>query len=114
MLKKYITGFISSVILTLAAFFVVLRPGLFHVSSGGVVVIILALAVIQALVQLFFFLHLGEEKGPRWNLVVLLSTFALILILVVGSIWIMGNLNYNMMSMSPSQMDSYMLNQGSL
>lgn len=114
MFKKYITGFILSVVLTLAAFLVVLRPGLFNLASGGVIVTILTLAVSQALVQLFFFLHLGEEKGPRWNLAVLLSTLGIILLVVVGSLWIMSNLNYNMMSMSPSDMNTYMLNQGSL
>jgi cytochrome o ubiquinol oxidase operon protein cyoD len=76
-------------------------------------VAILTLAVLQFIVQLFYFLHLGSETGPRWNLVVFLSTLGIVLILVVGSIWIMNHLNYNMMA-SPSQMDSYIQSQDGL
>jgi plastocyanin len=43
-----------------------------------------------------FFLHLGREKKPRWNLLFLISTIGIILVVVVGSIWIMNHLHYNM------------------
>ncbi len=62
-LAKYITGFALSIALTLAAFFVVLRPELFHFGSGAVVAAILVLALAQLVVQLLFFLHLGFGAG---------------------------------------------------
>lgn len=93
-LRTYQIGFASSVILTLAAFYLVSR----HVLAGwGLVLAILALAVIQLCIQLIFFLHLGDESRPRWRLNVFLFMLMVLLIVVVGSLWIMYNLNYRMM-----------------
>ena len=107
-LATYIIGFIISIGLTLAAFFAVLRPGFFNLGSETVVVTILNLAILQLIVQMFFFLHIGKEHGPRWNLGVFISTLSLVLVIVVGSLWIMNNLNY---SMTGSDMDTYMHSQ---
>ena len=107
-LTAYIIGFALSIVLTLAAFFVVIRPGFFQMGSGAVIATILALAVAQLTVQMLFFLHLGSESGPRWNLVVFLSTVSIVLIIVMGSLWIMNHLNYNM---TPGEMNTYMLKQ---
>jgi len=43
------------------------------------------------------FLHMNTSSEDRWNLVAFVFTVLIIAILVVGSIWIMWNLNYNMM-----------------
>lgn len=107
-LKSYIIGFVSSVLLTLAAFFVTIRPGFFNLGTSGIITAIMGFALIQFVVQALFFLHLGQESKPRWNLVVFFTTLFVILILVTGSIWIMNHLNYNM---SPEQMNAYMLKQ---
>ena len=91
-MRNYITGFIFSILLTLTAYFIVTEKLL----SGSVLVFaILALAFIQLWIQMIFFLHIDQEEGPRWNLAIFLSSFAMILILIVGSLWIMRNLNYN-------------------
>jgi cytochrome o ubiquinol oxidase operon protein cyoD len=92
--KSYFTGFILSLILTLAAYFLTVNQVFVGVVLMGVIG---ALTVIQALVQLFLFLDLGRETKPRWNLIVFLFMLLITLILVVGSIWIMYNLNYNLM-----------------
>jgi cytochrome o ubiquinol oxidase operon protein cyoD len=109
-LKMYVTGFVLSIALTLAAYFLVTSGEIF----GNVLIgAILVLAVVQFVVQAFFFLHLGQGKDARWNFVVFGSTLGIILILVVGSIWIMNHLNYNMMA-SPSQMNAYIQSQDGL
>jgi len=115
-LKSYIVGYISSIILTLAAYALIE----IHINSAHetfshpfLTFAILTLAIAQFIVQAIFFLHLTSEKGSRWNLVVFGSTLAIILILVVGSIWIMNHLNYNMMA-SPSQMNAYIQSQDGL
>jgi cytochrome o ubiquinol oxidase operon protein cyoD len=97
-------------VLTLAAFFVVLRPGFFHLATNGVFAAILALALVQLVVQLFFFLHLGSgaERGSRF--LIFAGTVGLVLIIVAGSIWIMDRLNYRMMA-SPAQMQQYISGQ---
>src|SRR5690349_5450260 len=90
----YVTGFVLSIILTLAAYILVIN----HVISGaGLIAVIIGLAIIQLFVQLFFFLHLGDEKKPRWNLMALIFAAVVVVIVVFGSLWIMNNLNYNMM-----------------
>ncbi|MBE8365690.1 cytochrome o ubiquinol oxidase subunit IV, partial [Leptospira borgpetersenii serovar Balcanica] len=43
------------------------------------------------------FLHMNASSEERWNLVAFVFTLLIIAIVVVGSIWIMWNLNYNMM-----------------
>jgi cytochrome o ubiquinol oxidase operon protein cyoD len=72
--------------------------------------VVVGLAVAQLLVQLVFFLHLGREPKPRQNLVVFLFMLLVIGILVIGSLWIMHNLNYHM-TMTPKQMDQKLLDQ---
>jgi len=103
-MKNYISGFIISIALTLTAFALVMQ----HLLTGGVLIFtILALAVIQLWIQLIFFLHLDHENGPRWNLAVFISTIGVVLILILGSLWIMYNLNkYHM---TPSEVDSHIL-----
>ncbi len=94
-LASYITGFVLSVGLTLAAYFSVTR----HLFSGRTLITaIVVLAVVQLIIQLFFFLHLGQESKPRWNLMIFLFMLVVLVTLVFGSLWIMANLNYNMRS----------------
>lgn len=101
---KYISGFVGALATTIVAF--VLVSG--HILTGGwLIAALMGLAVIQLGVQLVFFLHLGDEARPRWQLTAFLFTAVMVLVIVIGSLWIMYHLNYNM-SMTPEQMDSYM------
>lgn len=95
--KPLILGFVTSVILTLAAYRLETH---YQISSGILIFTIISLASIQALVQLVFFLHLGLESKPRWNVMMFLFVVLLIVILVGGTLWIMANLNYNVMPKS--------------
>lgn len=104
-ISSYVIGFVLSIATTLIAFFAVqykLWP------TGQLIAIIVALAVVQLFVQLLFFLHLSREKGTRWRLITILFAVLVVIIVVVGSLWIMHNLNYNMMHMSPEQQLQYM------
>jgi cytochrome o ubiquinol oxidase subunit IV len=105
-LGMYVHGFILSVGLTVIAYLSVVR----HLMSGSVLIgFIIGLALIQFLVQMFFFLHLGKETKPRWKLAVAGFMVMVVLILVGGSLWIMNNLNYRMMT--PQQINNYMQSQ---
>lgn len=107
-LTKYIIGFVLSLVLTMVAYLMVTET----VFAGTEMVLILGvLALVQMVVQLFFFLHLGDEVGPRYKLASFLFMAAILLILIVGSIWIMNNMNYNMMEMTPDEKTQYMLKQ---
>lgn len=104
-LRSYTTGFVLSVSLTLLAYLAAIRQTL---SGRALMVWLLGLAVVQFVVQLFFFLHIGKETRPRWKLLVLFIMIVVVLIVVIGSIWIMYNLNYRM---TPQQMNTYMQSQ---
>jgi cytochrome o ubiquinol oxidase operon protein cyoD len=107
---SYLTGFLSSLVLTLIAFGLAelhIQSEHSVISHGILFPAILGLALIQLIIQLVFFLHLHKESGPRWNLAIFLSTITLVLLVIVGSLWIMAHLNYNM---TPSEMLQYIEN----
>jgi cytochrome o ubiquinol oxidase subunit IV len=101
---NYLVGFVSALILSLAAFWLVTSK---LVDGGWLIAALISLAVVQLVVQLVFFLHVGSESRPRWNLAALLFMLVMLVVIVAGSLWIMNNLNYNMM-MTPEQMEDYM------
>lgn len=94
-LKSYIIGFILSIILTIIPFTIVAQGMLVGVPLF-VTIAILALA--QLFVQLVFFLHLSTSSETRWNLLAFIFTAIVVAILVAGSLWIIINLNFNMVS----------------
>ena len=69
-----------------------------HSLNNEIIYIVISVsAVMQLLIQLIFFLHLNSESKPRWNLTVFLFIILIVGILVIGTLWIMYNLDYNMM-----------------
>lgn len=97
-MKSYVSGFIISLLLTLTAFALVAQ----HIDSSQdalsdnvLIPVVIGLAIIQLIVQLVFFLHLGREKKPRFNLTAFLFMLLVVVLLVGGSLWIMANLDYH-------------------
>lgn len=110
MTLQYVVGFVLSVAMTLVAYMAVAR----HELSRPVTIMTIAgLAVAQFLAQMVFFLHLGRETKPRWRLIFLLFALMVVGIVVGGSLWIMNNLNYNMMQ-STQQTNQYLSSQDGL
>lgn len=107
-MQRYVIGFLSALVLTLAAYGVVVG----QVFTGtALIAVIIALAAIQLIVQLVCFLHFGSKgTDSRWHQAAFYMMLIILVIIVGGSLWIMANLNYNMM-MSPEEMDKYMLEQ---
>lgn len=101
--RSYVVGFILSVVTTLFAYFAVVHK---LWSASTLIIVVMAVALIQLVVQMVFFLHIG--RGSRWKALTFIFTVIVVAIVVVGSIWIMNNLNYNMMDMSPVEMQQYM------
>lgn len=85
-LKEYAIGFALSIVLTIIPLAAVLNDWM--TGTAGILVILIA-AVLQFAVQLLFFMHLREEKGPRYNLVALILGVVVVVTVVAGSIWIM-------------------------
>jgi cytochrome o ubiquinol oxidase subunit IV len=106
--KSYVIGFVLSIVTTLLAYFMVVNRML---PQDMLVYAVLGIAVVQLIVQMVFFLHLGT--GSRWKAATFYFTLLVVLIVAIGTIWIMNNLDYNMMHMNPDQMREYMeRNQG--
>ncbi|MGV3346714.1 cytochrome o ubiquinol oxidase subunit IV [Enterobacteriaceae bacterium LUAb1] len=92
--KTYMIGFILSIILTGIPFWMVMDGS---AGQSVILAVVLICAVVQVLVHLSCFLHLNTQSEGGWNMVAIVFAAIIILIVVVGSIWIMWNLNYNMM-----------------
>jgi cytochrome o ubiquinol oxidase operon protein cyoD len=91
-MKSYVSGFAVSLLLTLTAFALVAQ----HIdtsqdalSHNVLIPVVIGLAIVQLMVQLVFFLHLGRESKPRFNLTAFLFMLLVVVLLVGGSLWIM-------------------------
>lgn len=93
-LTRYSLGFAVSLLLTVGAYLLVTQGS---VASPAMLWTIATLAIVQLLVQLVCFLHLGDEARPRWRTWTFVAMTGSLLLIVFGSIWIMNNLDYHMM-----------------
>ncbi|QFT55620.1 cytochrome o ubiquinol oxidase subunit IV [Microbulbifer sp. THAF38] len=92
-LRTYLTGYVLSVVFTLAAFWAVLALGKEYKS---VLILVGLLGVAQLIVQLKCFLNVTTQREGRDNLALILFSTLILLIIVLGTAWIMGNLAMRM------------------
>jgi cytochrome o ubiquinol oxidase operon protein cyoD len=93
-MKQYTIGFILSIILTIIPFGMVMTGGF---GRGLLLAVVGITAIVQVLVQLIFFLHMNSSEEQRWNVIAFIYTILTIAILLIGSVWIMNYLHFNMM-----------------
>lgn len=105
---KYALGFLTSVALTIGAYMLAMHGGY---DKHELVILLAVLALTQFVVQMVLFLHVGEERGPKWKFGAMIMMLTVVIVLVAGSIWIMNNLNYRM---TPQQIQHYLQSQDSL
>ncbi len=91
--KSYTLGFILSIIFTIIPFGVVNEKLFTNLTT---IIVVFGCAIVQLFIQLVFFMHLNTESKPRYNSGFLLFTLLSLLILVIGTIWIMSSLAYKM------------------
>lgn len=114
-IRGYLLGYILSILLSGEAFILVMRHAYM---SRTLIIVILLLAIVQLFVQLHYFLHLDRAFKAPWNLIIFGFMAVIVSILVFGSLWIMSNLDYNMMvhepdgttiqiNKTPEQLDQY-------
>lgn len=87
------TGFVLSIILTVIPFAMVMSGSASHAAILGTISSLLLCRFWYTV----YFLHMNSKSDEGWNLTAFIFTVIIIAIVVVGSIWIMWNLNYNMM-----------------
>jgi cytochrome o ubiquinol oxidase operon protein cyoD len=93
---SYTVGLGLAILLTIASF-VVSQTNLLW--SPGVPVGLIVLAFAQIGVHLVFFLHLGSGPDHTNNILALAFGVLIAFIIITGSVWIIANLNANMMPM---------------
>jgi cytochrome o ubiquinol oxidase subunit IV len=91
---SYVVGLGVATLLTIVSFFV---SGTTLVWGPSIPVALVVLAVAQMGVHLVFFLNITTGPDNVNNIMALAFGVLIVLLLLVGSLWIMANLNHNMM-----------------
>ena len=100
--RSYVTGFVLSVVLTAIPFWLVMGDVLGNALVTSIAV--MALAVVQIVVHMIYFLHMNTKSEGGWTILALIFTITLVVITLTGSIWVMYHLNQNMMPMSQHEL----------
>jgi cytochrome o ubiquinol oxidase operon protein cyoD len=93
---SYTAGLGFAILLTIMSF-VVSQTNLLWAPGVSVGLIVLAFAQIG--VHLVFFLHLGSGPDHTNNVIALAYGVLIVFLVIAGSVWIIANLNANMMDM---------------
>ena len=95
-IRGYLVGLVLAALLTV---------GSFWVAAGGIVfgpaipVALVALAIAQMGVHIVFFLHISTGPDNTNNVLALAFGVLIVFLVLVGTLWIMANLQHNMVSM---------------
>ena len=95
---SYTVGLGLAILATVASF-VVARAGLLW--PPGIPVGLVVLAIAQIGVHLVFFLHLGSGPDNTNNILALAFGVLMVFLVIAGSLWIIANLQTNMMPVAP-------------
>lgn len=95
-IRGYVIGLALAALLSAVSFYIA-RSTLVWAPSIPIALSVLALA--QMGVHLVFFLHITTGKDSINNILALAFGILIVMLLVFGSLWIMMNLNHNMMPM---------------
>ena len=88
-LRSYLIGFMFSVVLSAAAFGVMLC-GFF--GRETTMVVLGCLAMLQLFVQMRYFLHIDGRRENKEDLYLILFSVLVLLMMGVGTVWVLGDL----------------------
>jgi cytochrome o ubiquinol oxidase operon protein cyoD len=91
--RGYLIGLVLSVLATVVAFFL---TGTSLVWQPSIPAALIVLAIAQMGVHVVFFLHITTRPDSINNVMALTFGVFIVFVLIVGSVWIMANLNHNM------------------
>jgi cytochrome o ubiquinol oxidase operon protein cyoD len=95
-LLGYVVGLGLAILLTATSFFI---AGTDLVWQPSIPVALVVLAIAQMGVHLVFFLHITTGADNTNNVLALAFGLLIVFLVIGGSLWIMSNLNHNMMPM---------------
>lgn len=90
-------GFALAAILTIIPFHLVMAE--VEMSRTALVGIIMGLGAVQIIVHLVFFLHLNTTSEEGSTFMATMLAVIILVIVLAGSLWVMHNMNENMMPM---------------
>lgn len=96
----YMTGFVLSVVLTAIPFWLVMAKVI--TDRNTAVLVLGAFAVVQILVHMVYFLHMNGRIEGGWTLLATIFTVVFVAITISGTLWVMFNMNANMMPGHPT------------
>lgn len=98
--RSYWIGFLLSVVLTAVPFALVMTGAIAdpRLAAG----IVMAMAVVQIVVHMVYFLHMNSRSENGWTMMALIFTVIILVIVIAGSLWVMHNMNVNMMPGMPT------------
>ena len=94
--RGYVVGLVLSIILTAMSFYVASSELLW---GPGIGMGLAVLAIAQMGVHLVFFLHITTAPDSTNNVLALAFGVLIVFLVLAGSLWIMSNLNHNVMPM---------------
>ncbi|TPW28548.1 cytochrome o ubiquinol oxidase subunit IV [Martelella alba] len=94
-MKSLMTGFVLAIVLTIIPFGLVMADAIS--SKAFLLTVIMICAVAQILVHLKYFLLLSSSQEEGFTMAAALLALILLLIILAGSLWVMHNMNENMM-----------------
>jgi cytochrome o ubiquinol oxidase subunit IV len=95
-IRGYLIGLALATLITIVAFFVSQTT---LVWQPSIAIALMVLAIAQMGVHLVFFLHITTGAENLNNVLALAFGLLIVFLLLVGSLWIMTNLNHNMVTM---------------
>ncbi len=96
-LKGYLIGLSLAVGLTLCSFFL---PASGLIYGPAIPTALIVFAIAQMGVHLVFFIHITTGPDNTNNVMALAFGVLIVMLVIGGSLWIMANLNHNMMTMN--------------
>jgi cytochrome o ubiquinol oxidase operon protein cyoD len=95
--SAYLIGLALAVVMTAISFWVASTHALW---GPGIPIGLCVLAIAQMGIHLVFFLHITSAPDNTNNVLALAFGLLIVFLVVVGSVWIMANLNANMVPMN--------------
>ena len=92
----YTIGYVLAALLTAASFAMATSHLL---TPASLVAALVVLAIGQMVVHLIFFLHITTAPAQKTNILAVVLTLLIITLVVIGSLWIMSQLNLHMTPM---------------
>jgi cytochrome o ubiquinol oxidase operon protein cyoD len=95
-IRGYVVGLVLATGLTAASFYVAASHLIW---APAIPVALIVLAIAQMGIHLVFFLHISSGPDSTNNILALAFGALIVALVLIGSLWIMANLNANMLPM---------------